>query len=116
MVEITIQVPDALGQELQRYQDRLPEMLERGLREVATESSAPFQDEIDVLDVLASGPPPDRVLALRPSAQLQARVADLLDRSKRGGLSPEEEAELGRYAAVEHLVRLAKARAYRALM
>ncbi len=45
MVEITIQEPDALGQQLQRYQERLPEVLERGLREVATESSAPFQDE-----------------------------------------------------------------------
>ena len=113
MVEITIQVPDALGQQLQRYQERLPEVLERGLREVATENFALFQDEVDVLDVLASAPSPDRVLALRPSAQLQERVTDLLDRSKSGGLSPEEEAELGRYSAVEHLVRLAKARAYR---
>ncbi len=113
MAEITIQAPDALGQQLQRYHERLPEAPERGLREVAIESAAPFRDEIDVLDVLASGPSPDRVLALRPSARLQARVADLLDRSKSGGLSPEEEAELGRYVAVEHLVRLAKARAYR---
>ncbi len=113
MVEITIQVPDALGQQLQRYQERLPEVLERGLRDVATESSALFQDESGVLDVLASGPSPDQVLALQPSAQLQARVTDLLDRSKSGGLSPDEEAELSRCLALEHLVRLAKTRAYR---
>ena len=36
-VEITIAVPDALGQELQRVQGRLPEILERGLREVLAE-------------------------------------------------------------------------------
>ena len=81
--------------------------------EVATESSAPFQDESGVLDVLANGPSPDQVLALRPSPQLQARVTDLLDRSKSGGLLPAEEAELGRCLALEHLVRLAKAHAYR---
>jgi hypothetical protein len=33
-IEITIQVPDTLGQQLRRFQDRLPEVLERGLREV----------------------------------------------------------------------------------
>jgi hypothetical protein len=33
-VEITIQVPDVLGQQLQRVQERWPEILERGLREI----------------------------------------------------------------------------------
>jgi hypothetical protein len=36
-VEITIQVPDELGQELQQVRDRLPEVLARGLREVLAE-------------------------------------------------------------------------------
>jgi hypothetical protein len=114
-MEITIQVPDSLGQRLQQYQERLPEVLERGLREVVDESSGAFQDESGVLEVLASEPAPDQVLALHPSPQLQARVADLLDLSKRGELSLTDEAELGRYLAVEHLVRLAKARAYKKL-
>jgi len=115
MVEITIQVPDALGRQLQGYQERLPEMLERGYREVAAEDSVVFQDESGVLDVLAGQPSPDRVLALRPSPQLQARVSDLLTRSKAGDLSSREEAELERYLVVEHLVRLAKAYAYKSL-
>jgi hypothetical protein len=46
---------------------------------------------------------------------LQARVADLLDLSKRGELLPADEAELGRYLAVEHLMRLAKAHACKRL-
>ena len=115
MMEITIQVPDALGQRLQQYQERLPEVLERGLREVADEGASVFEDESEVLEVLASDPAPDQVLALHPSARLQARVADLLDLSKRGELSPADETELGRHLAVEHLVRLAKAHAYKKL-
>jgi len=115
MMEITVQVPDALGQRLRRYQERLPEVLERGLREVVAESSGAFQDESGVLEVLASEPAPNQVLALHPSAQLQARVADLLDSGKHGELSPADEAELERYLAVEHLVRLAKAHAYKRL-
>jgi len=115
MMEITVQVPDALGQRLRRYQERLPEVLERGLREVAAESSDAFQDESGVLEVLASEPALDQIIALHPSAQLQARVADLVDRSKRGELSPADEVELERYLAVEHLVRLAKAHAYKRL-
>ena len=113
MMEITIQVPDALGQQLQRYQDRLPEMLERGLREVAAEGAHTYEDVSAIVEVLASQPTPDQVLALRPSPKLQARVTALLDQSKDGALSPQEEMELERYLLVEHLVRLAKAYAYK---
>ena len=42
---------------------------------------------------------------------MQARVSELLRRSKADGLSREEEVELDRYRYLEHLVRLAKARA-----
>jgi len=38
-MEITIQVPKSLGRKLQRMQDRLPEILERGLREVTAEKA-----------------------------------------------------------------------------
>src|SRR5438067_2850759 len=112
MMEITIQVPDALGQQLQRYQGRLAEMLERGFREVAAEDAPTFEDVSAIVEVLASQPSPDQVLALRPSPTLQARVTALLDQSKGGALSPQEELELERYLLVEHLVRLAKAHAY----
>jgi hypothetical protein len=41
------------------------------------------------------------------------RVADLIHREKTTGLSPEEESELDHYMQLEHLMRLAKARARR---
>jgi len=114
-VEITIQVPDVLGQQLQRFRERLPEVLERGLREVMVEQSGGLQDENAIMELLSSGPIPEQVLAIHPSSELQTRASDLLSRSKVGRLSRQEEAELERYLTLEHLVRLAKAYAYQQL-
>jgi len=114
-VEITIQVPDVLGQQLQRFRERLPEILERGLRDMLTERSGDFQDENVIIELLTSQPTPEQVLSIRPSSDLQARVSELLRRNKRGELSRQEEAELERYLMLEHLVRLAKAHAYKQL-
>lgn len=113
MMEITIRVPDELGQRLQRFQERLPEVLERGLHDLMTESPAAFRDENAVLELLASRPSPEQVLALRPSPELQERVDMLLERNSQGELSTQEDAELERYLLVEHLVRLAKTHAYK---
>ncbi|MFN8484898.1 MAG: hypothetical protein U0768_17830 [Anaerolineae bacterium] len=112
-MEITVQVPDKLGRELQQVQDRLPEVLERGLREVLAETTPQFQDEQTIISVLASQPTPEQVLALHPSPALQARASELLARSKEGPLDPGESADLERFLLLEHLVRMAKAYAYR---
>jgi len=114
-VEITIQVPITLGQQLQQLRERLPEILERGLREMLAEKPGEFQDENAIIELLASQPTPEQVLALRPSPELQARVSELLGRNKEGELSRQEETELERYLTLEHLVRLAKARAHKQL-
>jgi hypothetical protein len=68
--------------------------------------------ETDVISVLASQPTPEQLIALRPSEAMQARVSELLRRSKGDGLSRAEESELDRYLYLEHLVRLAKARTF----
>jgi hypothetical protein len=114
-IEITIQVPDALGQELQRVHDRLPEVLERGLREVLAEHQPMVADEQAIIEVLTSQPTPDQILALQPSASLQQRMSDLLKRKRADGLPSIEAAELERYLFLEHLVRMAKARALQQL-
>src|SRR4051794_28691447 len=108
-IEITIQVPDALGRQLQHFQDRLPEGLERGLREGMAERADAFADESTILALLASQPAPEQVLALHPTPELQARISDLLVRSREGTLLVPEATELERYLVLEHLVRLAKA-------
>ena len=65
----------------------------------------------EVIDFLAAGVTPDALVAFRPSDAARARVADLIRREKSEGLSPDETSELDHYLQLEHLMRLAKARA-----
>lgn len=65
----------------------------------------------EVIDFIAAGTTPQNVIAFRPSAAAQARIEDLLAREKDGELSPAEKSELDHYLQLEHLMRLAKARA-----
>ncbi len=67
----------------------------------------------EIIDVLARGGGAGTVLAFQPSAAAQARVQDLLARSKAGTLTQEEQAELDRFGEMEHLMQLVKARARR---
>lgn len=115
MMEITIRVPDELGKRLEQVRERLPELLELALAEVSGENSSAAVDEREIIEVLAGNSSPEAILALCASDTLQARMTELLERNKREGLSRAEEAELERYLTLEHLVRLAKARAYQQL-
>jgi hypothetical protein len=65
----------------------------------------------EVIDFLAAGITPRALVAFQPSASTKARVADLIRREKIEGLSPDETSELDHYMQLEHLMRLAKARA-----
>jgi hypothetical protein len=65
----------------------------------------------EVIEFIAAGTSPTSVVAFQPSAEGRARVADLIHRSKTTGLATEEQAELDHYLQLEHLMRLAKARA-----
>ncbi len=65
----------------------------------------------EVIDFIASGRSPGEIVAFRPSEEARARVYELVSREKEGGLTGEETAELEHYLQLEHLMRLAKARA-----
>ena len=65
----------------------------------------------ELVDFIAAGTSPRDVVAYQPSAAAKARVADLIEQEKTTGLSPEEIAELEHYLQLEHVMRLAKARA-----
>lgn len=58
---------------------------------------------------------PRRVIAYKATPKAQARVNQLLEKNKTLGLSPEENAEMERHMTVEHIVRLAKAKAIQKL-
>ena len=59
---------------------------------------------------------PSRVIAFRPSDATRARVAGLVAREKSATLTPEEASELAHYLELEHIMRLAKARAKKVLL
>ncbi len=54
---------------------------------------------------------PAKLLELRPSPAVQERVENLIEKKKDAGLTPDEQYELDRYLALEHLIALAKVRA-----
>ena len=114
LMQIILEVPEILGEKLQQLGDRLPEALDRALRELAPETIC-YQDDRQIVELLASQPSPEEILAIRPTPALQARMSQLLDRNKSGTLSATEAVELDRYLLLEHWVRLAKAHAYKRL-
>ena len=65
----------------------------------------------EIIDFIAAGTSPSGVIAFQPSEAAKARVADLIQREKTIGLSAEETNELSHYMQLEHIMRLAKARA-----
>jgi len=67
----------------------------------------------EIIDFIAAGTSPNDVIAYQPSDMVKERVADLIYREKNNGLSPEEKSELDHYMQLEHLMRLAKARAHK---
>jgi hypothetical protein len=65
----------------------------------------------EVIDFIVAGTTPDNIVAFRPSEESKQRVGDLIRREKTTGLTPDETSELDHYIQLEHLMRLAKARA-----
>jgi hypothetical protein len=65
----------------------------------------------EVIDFIAAGTDPAALIAFQPSETTKNRVGELLYKEKTADLSPEEKNELDHYLQLEHLMRLAKARA-----
>ena len=114
-MQIILEVPDRLGQKLQQLGDQLPETLDRLLQDIPTLETISYQEDRQIIEILASQPSPETILAIRPTPALQSRMSELLERNKSGSLSRTEEAELDRYLLLEHWIRLAKAHAYKQL-
>jgi len=65
----------------------------------------------EVVDFIAAGPSPQSLVAFRPSEATEQRVEELVAREKTASLTPDEVSELDHYLELEHLMRLAIARA-----
>ncbi len=66
----------------------------------------------EIINFLAAGTTPKSLIDFQPSEAVKERVADLIFKEKNSTLTPEEKSELDHYLLLEHLMRLAKARAH----
>jgi hypothetical protein len=109
---ITIDISENLANRLTPLKDNIPLLLELGLREFNATALFGFKGAAEVLEFLARQPTPEETMALRPSEDLQAQINALLDKNRNEGLTPTEEQQWEQYQYLEHLVRIAKAKAY----
>jgi len=80
---------------------------------INTRMSAVSPVYFEIIDFIAAGTTPNAVAQFHPSLEAQQRVADLVEREKVDCLSAEEKAELDHFLELEHILRMAKARARR---
>ncbi len=64
-----------------------------------------------IIDFVAAGAKREEVMRFQADAETRERVAFLLHKEKNDGLLSEEVSELDDYMRLEHLMRMAKARA-----
>jgi len=65
----------------------------------------------EMIDFIASGPSPTAVASFRLSDTVNQRAESLVQREESGDLTDAEKSELDHYLELEHIMRLAKARA-----
>ncbi len=65
-----------------------------------------------VVDILTDAPSPERVMSIKGTEEEEARLDYLSQRQLDGLLTVEERAEIDSYLMAEHLVRMAKIKAY----
>ena len=112
MVQVTIDVPEALAERLAIVRDRLPEVLAHGL-----EALSPLPNEVyrALLDFLTRNPSPEAVLNFHPPPQMQERISALPAKNRAGQLTPAEMVELDEYERINRFVRKFKIQALQAL-
>jgi hypothetical protein len=111
-MQVTFDLPDEVATQLQPFKDKLPQILELGLRELNAITQEGFSGVAEVLEFLASLPTAEAIIALRPSESLQAQISTLLEKNRTVGLTQSEEQLWQGYQYLEHIVRMAKARAF----
>jgi hypothetical protein len=110
-MQITFDLPDEMVVKLQPFRDQLTQVLELGLRELNANTNE-FSGLTEILEFLASLPTPEAVIALRPSKAFQDKISNLLEKNQTMGLTANEEQLWQNYQYLEHIVRMAKARAF----
>jgi hypothetical protein len=110
-MQVTIDIPENLAMRLQSNKEQLEKIVELGLREFRASSLVGYKSLADVLEFLAGLPTAEEIIALRPAEDLENEISELLEKNRNEGLSESEEQTWASYEFIEHLVRIAKAKA-----
>jgi hypothetical protein len=104
-MQVTIEIPERLAKQLEPEQDRVAEIIARGLRRSWSGTSGLRRE---VISFLARRPTVKEIVEFRPSETAVRRSRELLTRHESGALSAEEEAELDEMCEVDNFVALIK--------
>ena len=66
---------------------------------------------LELVDFVAGGTTPEEVANFHPSPEAQRRLTELLEHERESRLTPEERVELAHFLELEHILRMAKAKA-----
>jgi hypothetical protein len=66
---------------------------------------------MELVDFVAGGTTPEEIVNFHPSLEAQDRVAELVERERESQLTADEAAELSHFLELEHILRMAKAKA-----
>ena len=111
-MQITLDLSEELVSRLNSVEEKLPQVIELGLRELDASPQDGFNGIAEVLEFLATLPTPEEILALRPSETLQTQISNLLEKHRNRNLTDVEAQMWKQYQYLEHLIRKAKAKAY----
>ncbi|MGI0480739.1 hypothetical protein ACN4EE_08105 [Geminocystis sp. CENA526] len=112
MTQITLDLPEEMMIRLHGLEEKLTEIMELGIREFNASNQMGFKGFAEVLEFLVSLPSPEEIIALHPTPDLQNKIDSLLEKNRHGNLTQDEKKLWQQYQYLEHLVRLAKAKAY----
>ena len=109
-MQLTIDIPEKLAQQLEPQREHIAEILQLGLCRRWSSSNSLWRE---VLAFLARGPRPTEIIEFHASEAAAARAQELLEKSKEGVLTAEEEAELDEMCHLDRLISSLKAEAWR---
>lgn len=105
-MQLTIEIPEKLAKQLEPAQDRVADIIARGLRRSWSGNSGLRRE---IISFLAGRPTVKEILEFRPSDRSVKRSRKLLANHENGSLTEAEEAELDEMCEVDKFVSLIKA-------
>lgn len=107
MVQMTMQVPEELAEQLESISGWLPTIIELGLIGFKTTATVAASE---VIEFLSKNPTSQEVLDYHVSDETQARLRRLLALNEAGLLSETEQRELDELQRLEHVIIMLKTR------